>query len=392
MDRPKRIAILGSTGSIGKQALDIIAKYPDRFSVEVLTAGSNTSLLISQAKKFLPKTVVIANKNCYKEVKDALSVLPVEVMAGVNEIENVTVNCDADLILAAMVGYAGMKPVLSAVKTGKDIALANKETLVVAGEVIMQAASKSGSRIIPVDSEHSALFQCMVGENRKTVEKLILTASGGPFLNYTYEQLLYVTPEQALKHPRWDMGSKITIDSATLMNKGLEVIEAKWLFNIEPEKIDVVIHPQSIIHSLVYFHDGSVKAQLGMPDMRIPILYALGFPERIPSDLPRLDLTDLSFLTFMKPDITLFHNLPLAYEALKIGGNMPCIMNAANEVAVKSFLEGRTGFLQISDIVEYTMAKTTFVREINLEILESADFESREIAKNYITNNLQLKR
>jgi len=392
MDRPKRIAILGSTGSIGKQALDIINKYPDRFSMEVLTAGSNKALLISQAKKFLPKIVVIANKNCYKEVKDALSGLPVEVLAGVNEIENVAVNSDAELILAAMVGYAGMKPVLSAVKTGKDIALANKETLVVAGELITREASKSGSRIIPVDSEHSALFQCMVGENRKAVEKLILTASGGPFLNYTYEQLLYVTPEQALKHPRWDMGSKITIDSATLMNKGLEVIEAKWLFDIDPERIDVVIHPQSIIHSLVYFHDGSVKAQLGLPDMRIPILYALGFPERIPSDLPRLDLTELSLLTFMKPDITLFHNLPLAYEALKIGGNMPCIMNAANEVAVKSFLEGRTGFLQISDIVEYAMAKTTFVQEINLEILESADFESREIAKNYITNNLQLKR
>ncbi|HOU97105.1 MAG TPA: 1-deoxy-D-xylulose-5-phosphate reductoisomerase [Bacteroidales bacterium] len=392
MDRPKRIAILGSTGSIGKQALDIINKYPDRFSMEVLTAGSNKALLISQAKKFLPKIVVIANKNCYKEVKDALSGLPVEVLAGVNEIENVAVNSDAELILAAMVGYAGMKPVLSAVKTGKDIALANKETLVVAGELITREASKSGSRIIPVDSEHSALFQCMVGENRKAVEKLILTASGGPFLNYTYEQLLYVTPEQALKHPRWDMGSKITIDSATLMNKGLEVIEAKWLFDIDPERIDVVIHPQSIIHSLVYFHDGSVKAQLGLPDMRIPILYALGFPERIPSDLPRLDLTELSLLTFRKPDITLFHNLPLAYEALKIGGNMPCIMNAANEVAVKSFLEGRTGFLQISDIVEYAMAKTTFVQEINLEILESADFESREIAKNYITNNLQLKR
>ncbi|MBP7731098.1 MAG: 1-deoxy-D-xylulose-5-phosphate reductoisomerase [Bacteroidales bacterium] len=392
MDRPKRIAILGSTGSIGKQALDIINKYPDRFSMEVLTAGSNKALLISQAKKFLPKIVVIANKNCYKEVKDALAGLPVEVLAGVNEIENVAVNSDAELILAAMVGYAGMKPVLSAVKTGKDIALANKETLVVAGELITREASKSGSRIIPVDSEHSALFQCMVGENRKAVEKLILTASGGPFLNYTYEQLLYVTPEQALKHPRWDMGSKITIDSATLMNKGLEVIEAKWLFDIDPERIDVVIHPQSIIHSLVYFHDGSVKAQLGLPDMRIPILYALGFPERIPSDLPRLDLTELSLLTFMKPDITLFHNLPLAYEALKIGGNMPCIMNAANEVAVKSFLEGRAGFLQISDIVEYAMAKTTFVQEINLEILESADFESREIAKNYITNNLQLKR
>ncbi len=392
MDQTKRIAILGSTGSIGTQALDVISEYPDRFSVEVLTAGSNAGLLINQAKKFLPHTVVIANKNFYKEVKAALSGLPVEVMAGNDEIENAAVNSNADLILAAMVGYAGMKPVLSAVKKGKDIALANKETLVVAGELITEAASKSGSKIIPIDSEHSALYQCMVGENKKTVEKIILTASGGPFLNYTYEQLLHVTPAQALKHPRWDMGSKITIDSATLMNKGLEVIEAKWLFDLEPGKIDVVIHPQSIIHSFVYFQDGSVKALLGMPDMRIPILYAIGFPERIPSNLPRLYLTELSPFTFMKPDMTLFRNLPLAYEALKKGGNMPCIMNAANEVAVKGFLEGNAEFLQISDIVEHAMSKTPFVREINLEILESADFESREIAKDYITYKSHQKR
>ena len=392
MDQTKRIAILGSTGSIGTQALDVISEYPDRFSVEVLTAGSNAGLLINQAKKFLPHTVVIANKNFYKEVKAALSGLPVEVMAGNDEIENAAVNSNADLILAAMVGYAGMKPVLSAVKKGKDIALANKETLVVAGELITEAASKSGSKIIPIDSEHSALYQCMVGENKKTVEKIILTASGGPFLNYTYEQLLHVTPAQALKHPRWNMGSKITIDSATLMNKGLEVIEAKWLFDLEPGKIDVVIHPQSIIHSFVYFQDGSVKALLGMPDMRIPILYAIGFPDRIPSNLPRLYLTELSPFTFMKPDMTLFRNLPLAYEALKKGGNMPCIMNAANEVAVKGFLEGNAEFLQISDIVEHAMSKTPFVREINLEILESADFESREIAKDYITYKSHQKR
>ncbi|MGB4291673.1 MAG: 1-deoxy-D-xylulose-5-phosphate reductoisomerase [Bacteroidales bacterium] len=384
MLKPKRIAILGSTGSIGTQVLDIISRYPGRFRPEVLTCKNSADLLIEQARRYRPSRVVIANKSLYARVKDGLKDLPVEVMAGNEELEYAATLDEVDMVVAAMVGYAGMKPVLAAVKAGKNIALANKETLVVAGELILKEASKTGSKIVPIDSEHSAIFQCLEGENKKSVEKIVLTASGGPFLGYSYEQLQNVTAAEALKHPNWDMGDKITIDSATLMNKGLEAIEAKWLFNLPPEKIEVVIHPQSVIHSLVYFYDGSVKAQMGVPDMRIPILYALSYPERLQSDLPRLDLYKYENLTFKEPDRKIFRNLPLAFEALKTGGNMPCILNAANEVAVHGFLEGKTGFLQMPDVVEHAMSKTTFVADITLEILEASDYESRERAKDYL--------
>jgi len=384
MLKPKRIAILGSTGSIGTQVLDIISRYPGRFRPEVLTCKSSADLLIEQARRYKPARVVIANKSLYARVKDGLKDLPVEVMAGNEELEYAATLDEIDMVVAAMVGYAGMKPVLAAVKAGKNIALANKETLVVAGELILKEASKTGSKIVPIDSEHSAIFQCLEGENKKSVEKIVLTASGGPFLGYSYEQLQNVTAAEALKHPNWDMGDKITIDSATLMNKGLEAIEAKWLFNLPPENIEVVIHPQSVIHSLVYFYDGSVKAQMGVPDMRIPILYALSYPERLQSDLPRLDLYKYENLTFKEPDRKIFRNLPLAFEALKTGGNMPCILNAANEVAVHGFLEGKTGFLQMPDVVEHAMSKTPFVADITLEILEASDYESRERAKDYL--------
>lgn len=392
MNKPRKIAIFGSTGSIGTQTLDLVRKHPDLFSVEVLTARNNLNLLIRQANEFMPETVVIANREHYDTLKSALKNLKIKVLAGEEEIEAVAGTCSSDLVVAAMVGYAGMKPVISAVGAGKDIALANKETLVVAGELIKNLANKTGSRILPVDSEHSALFQCLEGEKLSSVEKIVLTASGGPFLSYNREQLLKVTPAQALKHPNWEMGSKVTIDSATLMNKGLEVIEAKWLFNMEPEKIDVVVHPQSIIHSLVYFHDGSVKAQLGIPDMRIPILYALAYPERVISELPRLDLPASGGLTFFKPDTSLFRSLTLAYHSLRAGGNMPCIMNAANEVAVSGFLEGRTGFLNIPEVVEYAMEKTRFEKKVSLAALEEADRESRSMALEYLNRKTNNKR
>lgn len=384
---PKRIALLGSTGSIGTQTLDIVSKYPGKFRMEVLTAQNNADLLIRQAKEFLPKIVVIANKSLYVKVREALSSLPVIVVAGHEELENVATLEEVDMVIIAMVGYAGMRPTLAAVRKGKNVALANKETLVVAGEIIIKAAAQSGSKIMPIDSEHSAIFQCLSGEDPQTVDKIVLTASGGPFLNYSAEKLRTVTPAEALRHPRWDMGSKITIDSASLMNKGLEVIEARWLFDLVPDKIDVVVHPQSIIHSLVYFRDGSVKAQMGMPDMRMPILYALSYPERLPTSLPRLNLIEWRELTFMEPDRKLFRNLPLAFSALRSGGNMPCILNAANEVAVAGFLEGQTGFLQMPDIVEHAMAKTPFVSELSLEVLEETDMESRARAKDYINKS-----
>lgn len=384
MQKIRHIALLGSTGSIGTQTLDTISKFPERFRVEALTAGSNAGLLVEQARKHKPSVVVIADVSKYKEVKEILGSMNINVLAGNEGLEHVVTLPEIDFVIAAMVGYAGMKPVMSAVKAGKDVALANKETLVVAGELIIKNASASGSRIIPVDSEHSAIFQCLAGENRSAIDKIVLTASGGPFLDYPYERLLHVTPAEAMKHPKWDMGSKVTIDSASLMNKGLEVIEARWLFNVMPEQIEVVIHPQSIIHSLVFFCDGSVKAQMGIPDMRIPILYALGYPERLPSDLPRLDLHQCGDMTFKKPDQKIFKNLPLAFEALRAGGNKPCILNAANEIAVNGFLEGRAGFLQMADIVEHAMNRTTFVRDISLEVLENSDLESRTRAKEYL--------
>lgn len=387
---PKRIALLGSTGSIGTQTLDVISRYPLEFKVEVLTAGNNLKLLAQQAIKFLPDTVVIGNKAHYHQLREALKDYPVKVAAGNEEIEQVVTGSNIDLVVAAMVGYSGLKPTIAAIKAGKIIALANKETLVVAGEIIKKLIKQSGSRIIPVDSEHSAIFQCLAGETGNPIDKITLTASGGPFLNFTKEMLGAVKPHEALRHPNWEMGNKVTIDSASLMNKGLEVIEARWLFDLKPDQIKVVIHPQSIIHSLVHFADGSIKAQMGMPDMRIPILYALTWPDRFISDLPKLDLSLHQTLTFSDPDLKRFRNLSLAYHALKQGGNMPCIMNAANEVAVNAFLAGKIGFLQMSDLVEHTMEKTEYFMSPGLGFLETTDVNARGIALSFI-NELQKK-
>jgi 1-deoxy-D-xylulose-5-phosphate reductoisomerase len=380
----KRIALLGSTGSIGTQTLDVVSRFPEEFKVEVMTAGDNVSLLADQARKFHPESVVIGNTNHYKQLKEELKSQHIQIYAGNDAIEQIVTGHNIDIVVAAMVGYSGLKPTISAVRAGKRIALANKETLVVAGEIIRKLMKQSGSRIIPVDSEHSAIFQCLAGETGNQVEKITLTASGGPFLNFSMEMLRNVKPHEALKHPNWEMGNKITIDSASLMNKGLEVIEAKWLFDIDSEYIEVLIHPQSIIHSLVHFADGSVKAQLGIPDMRIPILYALSWPARLKSDLPKLNLTQCQSLTFFDPDPSRFRNISLAYQALRQGGNMPCILNAANEIAVNAFLAGRIGFLQMSDLVEHTMEKTEFLASPGLGYLETTDFNAREIATNYL--------
>ena len=381
---PKRIALLGSTGSIGTQALDVISRYPDEFVVEVLTAGNNIDLLIEQAKKYLPDSVVIGNAVHYNILKESLRDLPVKVYAGNEAIEQVVTGDNIDIVLASMVGYSGLKPTIAAIKSGKDIALANKETLVVAGHIISEAILKSGSRLIPVDSEHSAIFQCLAGESGNLIEKITLTASGGPFLGYSSKKLKTIRPQDALRHPNWCMGNKITIDSATMMNKGLEVIEAKWLFDLNPWQIEVIIHPQSIIHSFVHFADGSVKAQLGMPDMRVPILYALSYPNRFISDLPRLNLNDYNSFTFQRPDLKKFRNLALAYSALNEGGNMPCILNAANEVAVDSFLKGKISFLQMPDIVEYAMDEIEFSSNPDIEFLEVTDRSGRKAALDYI--------
>jgi 1-deoxy-D-xylulose-5-phosphate reductoisomerase len=381
---PKRIALLGSTGSIGTQTLDVISRFPEEFKIEVLTAGNNIRLLAQQAAKFRPDSVVIGNTLHFSQLREALKNIPIKVYAGDEAIEQVVMGSNIDIVVAAMVGYSGLKPTISAVRAGKKIALANKETLVVAGEIIKKLVKESGSKIIPVDSEHSAIFQCLAGESGNPIEKITLTASGGPFLNFTEEMLKSVKPHEALKHPNWEMGNKVTIDSASLMNKGLEVIEAKWLFDLTPEQIKVIIHPQSIIHSMVHFADGSVKAQLGVPDMRVPILYALSYPDRYSSDLPKLDLSLYPALNFAEPDISRFRNLALAYHALKQGGNMPCIMNAANEVAVNAFLSGKIGFLQMSDVVEFTMEKTEYFASPGLGFLETSNARARTIAQNYI--------
>jgi 1-deoxy-D-xylulose-5-phosphate reductoisomerase len=381
---PKRIALLGSTGSIGTQALDVISRYPDEFVIEVLTAGNNIDLLISQAKKYRPDAVVIANQHHYKLLKDCLSDLPIKVYAGSEAMEQIVTGDNIDVVLASMVGYSGLKPTLAAIRAGKDIALANKETLVVAGHLIRDAVLQSGSRLIPVDSEHSAIFQCLAGESGNPIEKITLTASGGPFLKYSSEKLKTVSPRDALKHPNWCMGNKITIDSASMMNKGLEVIEAKWLFDLVPSQIEVIIHPQSVIHSFVHFADGSVKAQLGIPDMRVPILYAFTYPDRFISDLPRLNLNDYKSFTFQPPDLKKFRNLALAFSALQEGGNMPCVLNAANEIAVEAFLSEDIGFLQIPDVVEYAMNKTFHKSDPDLELLESTDKAARKAASEYI--------
>ena len=378
--KKKKIAILGSTGSIGTQALDVIFEHSNLFEVEVLTANNNSSLLIEQAIKFKPNTVVITNEEKYKEVDDALFKLGVKVFAGQQSLEEVVEGENIDVVLTALVGYSGLKPTIRAIKAKKTIALANKETLVVAGDLITKLCKENSVKIYPVDSEHSAIFQCLVGENYNPIEKIYLTASGGPFRGKLRNNLLNITKAQALKHPNWEMGAKITIDSASLMNKGLEVIEAKWLFDLNAEQIDVVVHPQSIIHSAVQFEDGSIKAQLGVPDMKLPIQYALGFPERLKNTFKRFSFMDYPNLTFEKPDLETFRNLQLAYNAMEKGGNMPCILNAANEVAVAAFLKDKIGFLNMSDLIADCMEKITFVSSPTLEDYVSTNNETRILA------------
>jgi 1-deoxy-D-xylulose-5-phosphate reductoisomerase len=380
----KRIAIFGSTGSVGIQALDVIASNPDKFSVEVLTAHTNDALLIQQALKFNPNIVVIGDESKYLVVKEALSSTDIKVFAGEKSLEEVAGMDCYDLMLAAIVGFAGLKPTLKAINSGKAIALANKETLVVAGDIVMKMAVENRVPVIPVDSEHSAIFQCLIGETRNRIEKVILTASGGPFLGRKTNYLVNVKREHALQHPNWKMGAKISVDSATLMNKGLEMIEAKYLFNLHPDQIQVVVHPQSIIHSMVQFEDGSIKAQMGLPDMKLPIQYALSFPRRIPNDLPRYDFRKVSTLTFEDPDLRTFRNLALAIDALNKGGNLPCVMNAANELAVYAFLKNRIGFLEITEIVEKTMDKIPFIEEPTLQEYFDSDGEARNFAADII--------
>ena len=376
----KKIAILGSTGSIGTQALQVIEEHADLYEAYVLTANNRVELLIEQARRFMPEAVVIANEDKYEVLRDALADLPVKVYAGAEALCRIVQERPVDVVLTAMVGFAGLRPTISAIKAGKAIALANKETLVVAGELINRLANDYHADIIPVDSEHSAIFQCLAGEV-SPVEKIILTASGGPFRTFSHEQLASVTKAQALKHPNWSMGAKITIDSASMMNKGFEVIEAKWLFGVEPGQIQVVVHPQSIVHSAVQFADGAVKAQLGMPDMRVPIQYAFSYPLRLQSSFERLDLFRVGTLTFEEPDTRRFRNLALAYEALHEGGNMPCIVNAANEIVNRAFLEDRIGFLQMSDVIANTMRKTSFVKKPTYEDYLQTDAEARRIAE-----------
>ena len=379
----KKIAILGSTGSIGTQALQVIEEHSDLYEAYVLTANNRVELLIEQARRFMPEAVVIANEDKYEVLRDALADLPVKVYAGAEALCQIVQERPVDVVLTAMVGFAGLRPTISAIKAGKAIALANKETLVVAGELINRLANDYHADIIPVDSEHSAIFQCLAGEV-SPVEKIILTASGGPFRTFSREQLAMVTKAQALKHPNWSMGAKITIDSASMMNKGFEVIEAKWLFGVEPGQIQVVVHPQSIVHSAVQFADGAVKAQLGVPDMRVPIQYAFSYPLRLQSSFERLDLFRIGTLTFEEPDTCRFRNLALAYEALYEGGNMPCIVNAANEVVNRAFLEDRIGFLQMSDVIANTMREASFIKEPTYEDYLQTDAEARRIAAEYV--------
>ena len=376
----KRIAIFGSTGSIGTQALDVIRTHADILEVEILTAQTNYQLLIKQALEFTPNAVVIGDEKRFNDVKDALSGTDIKVFAGEKALEEVADFDTYDVMIAAIVGFAGLRPTLKGVKKGKVIALANKETLVVAGDIVMQEALKNRSPIIPVDSEHSAIFQCLVGETRNPIEKIILTASGGPFLGKKPNFLVNVKRDHALQHPNWNMGAKISIDSATLMNKGLEMIEAKWLFNLKPEQIEVVVHPQSIVHSMVQFEDGSMKAQMGLPDMKLPIQYALGFPERIKNDFPRFNFKKYPSLTFEEPDYKTFRNLGLSIEALKVGGNKPCVLNAANEIAVWAFLQNRIGFLDITAVVEKTMANIAFIEKPTLDEYFETDGEARNFA------------
>ncbi|KAB7729338.1 1-deoxy-D-xylulose-5-phosphate reductoisomerase [Rudanella paleaurantiibacter] len=380
----RHIAILGSTGSIGTQAIDVVRAHPDQFVVEVLTANSNADLLIQQAELVRPNVVVICDESRYDQVFAALDPLDIKVYAGAASVASVVQMDSIDMVLTAMVGYAGLLPTIRAIEAGKHIALANKETLVVAGELITRLAAEKGVNIYPVDSEHSAIFQCLVGEFHNPIEKIVLTASGGPFRGKDRAFLETVTKAQALKHPNWSMGAKITIDSATLMNKGLEVIEAKWLFGLTPEQIEVIVHPQSIIHSLVQFEDGSMKAQMGLPDMRLPIQFALGYPNRLKSDFPRFDFRQFPSLTFEQPDLETFRNLQLAFDALRQGGNAPCIINAANEVAVDAFLHERLSFLGISDVIAECLATATFVAAPTYDDYVSTDTETRRLASERI--------
>lgn len=380
----RRIALFGSTGSIGCQALEVIAGNPDHFEVEVLTAQNNAEELITQARRYKPNAVVIVNESKYTMVKDALASEPIKVFAGEQALSSVAQMDTIDVVLTALVGYAGLQPTIKAIEAGKTIALANKETLVVAGSLVTRLARTHRANILPVDSEHSAIFQCLAGEFNNRVEKIILTASGGPFRGKKKTDLAGVTRAQALKHPNWTMGAKITIDSATLMNKGLEVIEARWLFGVSSQQIEVVVHPQSIIHSMVQFEDGSIKAQLGLPDMRLPIQFALSYPERLKNNFPRFDFAQYPSLTFEKPDTETFRNLALAFEALERGGNMPCVLNAANEVAVAEFLNERLSFLGISEVVEQCLAKSHYVKEPNLEDYVETDKLARIRAKELI--------
>jgi 1-deoxy-D-xylulose-5-phosphate reductoisomerase len=379
----KRVAILGSTGSIGTQALDVIAANPHIFEVEVLTAQNNADLLIEQSLQFKPNTVVIANDTLYSKVAEALQPHNIKVFAGANALKSVVQMDTVDIVLTALVGFAGLEPTLKAIEARKPIALANKETLVVAGAIITEMTERYKVPILPVDSEHSAIFQCLAGEFHNKIEKIILTASGGPFRGKKREELAHVTKAQALKHPNWSMGAKITIDSASLMNKGLEVIEAKWLFYLEPSEIEVIVHPQSIIHSIVQFEDGSMKAQMGLPDMKLPIQYAMAYPNRIASDFPRFDFTKYPNLTFEQPDIETFRNLGLAFEALRMGGNAPCILNAANEIAVELFLKDEIGFLQMSDLVEKCLQKIDFIQNPTIENLLYTDTYTRQKAREW---------
>lgn len=380
----KRIAVFGSTGSIGTQALDVIRANRDLFSAEILTAQTNDTLLVQQALEFNPNMVVIGDDKKYQAVKEALAATDIKVFAGEKALEEVAAMDCYDMMLAGIVGYAGLRPTLQAVQMGKAVALANKETLVVAGDIVMQKAREHRAAVIPVDSEHSAIFQCLVGEGNNPIAKIILTASGGPFLGKKPNFLVNVKRDHALQHPNWSMGAKITIDSATLMNKGLEMIEAKWLFDLTPEQIQVVIHPQSIIHSMVQFEDGSLKAQMGLPDMKLPIQYAMAFPKRIPNDFPRYDFKKPQTLSFEEPDIKTFRNLSLATEALKMAGNMPCILNAANEIAVYAFLRNRIGFLDMTEVVEQSMQKMTFIEKPTLEEYFETDGETRNFAASLI--------
>jgi len=380
----RRIALFGSTGSIGTQTLEVIAANPDIFSAEILTAHKNEDLLIEQALQFNPNIVVIGEEKKYEKVKQALAATDIKVFAGEKALEEVASMDCYDMMLAAIVGYAGLKPTLNAIAAGKAIGLANKETLVVAGDIVMSKAVEYRVPVIPVDSEHSAIFQCLVGEARNKVEKVILTASGGPFLGRKPNYLVNVKREHALQHPNWSMGAKITIDSATLMNKGLEMIEAKWLFNLSPEQIQVLVHPQSVIHSMVQFEDGSIKAQMGLPDMKLPIQYALAFPRRIANDFPRFDFKKINTLTFEEADLKTFRNLALAMDALNTGGNLPCVMNAANEIAVYAFLRNRLGFLEMTDVIEKVMNKIPFIEKPTLDEYFESDGEARTLAADII--------